>query len=173
MENWGTFLTPGAQCLGTYTFEFSAVPYTGSWLDSGAYRIAMDFAAPMPVFQTSVHTGDRADVDSWLEIEGDHVVVSALKRSELRKDGVREGVILRIYNPAETTQDLTIKPRFNVASVYQTDLDERPIAELPVSAADKAECGSCCFVDRVEPKKIATYLIEPEPKDLRARYAAE
>ncbi len=155
MDNWGLFWTPGAQCLGEHTFEYSIVPYGGTWLDSNAYREAIAFASPMPAFQSPVSNGTRGDCDSLFAVESGHLIVSATKRA----DDSTNDMVFRVYNPAETSQQLRLSTSFPVSAVYRASLEERREAALDLSVAGD---GTTVFEDSVLPKQIATYLVEVE-----------
>jgi alpha-mannosidase len=88
--------------------EYAIVPYERSWLDDRAYRDALDFVNPLSAIQTSVLSGERSEIDSWVDIGRDHIVVSALKKAEIRRDRNREGVVIRVYNLSGKTQEVSM-----------------------------------------------------------------
>ena len=83
--------TPGAQCLGSHIFEYAIVPHEGGW--EQAHREAHEFAAPLRGRWNPAGSGLLPPSASLVEIEGEGLVLSALKRAE---DG--SGVIVRLYN---------------------------------------------------------------------------
>ena len=85
--------TPAAQCPGAHAFEYAIIPHTGGWQQ--AYAAAHRFAAPMRARWNRDGTGLLPGRDSLIELDGEGLVVTALKRPE---DRDRAGTILRLYN---------------------------------------------------------------------------
>ncbi|MCH8008509.1 MAG: hypothetical protein IIC91_06550, partial [Chloroflexi bacterium] len=86
--------TPGAQMLGVNVAEYSIIPHRGGW--ESAYDQAHRFAAPMRARWNRQGTGVVPSAASLLELEGEGLVVTALKRPEgVQQDGE---TILRLYN---------------------------------------------------------------------------
>ncbi len=158
MANWQIFSTPGAQCLGTHTFDYAIIPYKGTWLDSGAYQAALSFTVPMPAFQTTVHDGDAADCAAMIGLEAEHLIVSSVKRAE-ESDST---FILRVYNPSGTGCRLRLRPAFPVSVVHRANLEELLESEL---APSTAEDGSKTFDTNVLAKQIATLAITVAPAE--------
>ncbi len=122
--------TPGAQCIGHYTFELSLVieDYQNYWLDSKVHIKGKEFNCPLkPIFPLMLtSTLKRTDLLmlsrmgllsdskrfpdkniapylpselSFLEIDNDNIILSALKKSEKG-----DYLILRVYNISPTLQ---------------------------------------------------------------------
>ena len=86
--------TPGAQLLGVNVAEYSIIPHREGW--ANAYSQAHRFAAPMRARWNRRGTGIMSGSGSLLDLEGDGLVVTALKRPEgVERDG---DTILRLYN---------------------------------------------------------------------------
>ncbi|MCH8007467.1 MAG: hypothetical protein IIC91_01245 [Chloroflexi bacterium] len=86
--------TPGAQMLGVNVSEYSIIPHRGGW--ERAYEQAHRFAAPMRARWNRQGTGVIPGAGSLLELEGEGLVVTALKRPEgVQQDGE---TILRLFN---------------------------------------------------------------------------
>ncbi len=86
--------TPGAQLLGRNDAEYAIVPHREGW--ENAYQQAHAFAAPMRARWNRQGTGMLPGAGSLVELEGEGLVVSALKRPEgAELDG---DTILRLYN---------------------------------------------------------------------------
>lgn len=150
LGDWGVFPTPGAQCIGEYHFDFAVFPFGGSWKESGVYRRALAFSAPMRVFQASVHDGPLEDVASWIRVDGEGLVVSALKRAE--HDNT---VVLRLYNVGDVAVAMTVRTGFPTRTVHRTNLEEQEQESLPVQ--DRR-----MFQDVVGAKRISTYDLAPD-----------
>ena len=64
----GPFLeTPGAQMLGTWSFDYSVIPHKGSW--QNACEQAYAFEVPMRVIGTGLHDGKLHPVESFVSVE--------------------------------------------------------------------------------------------------------
>ncbi|MEX0785301.1 MAG: glycosyl hydrolase-related protein [Dehalococcoidia bacterium] len=95
--------TPAGQEPGRHVFEYSIIPHRGSW--AAAYAEAHRFAVPLrarwnPPRRAAAGPrgpGLRPPSGSLLDVEGDGVVVTALKRAE---DG--DGTVVRLYNTLDS-----------------------------------------------------------------------
>ena len=138
--------TPEAQCPGCYEFHYALVPYTGSWEEARIWQSAFAFCAPL--WAQAVSAGkDKGSLPlsaSFLQIEPDELVLSAIKQAE-----DEEGVIIRLYNT--TAKDLTarVKSLWPIRQAHRTNLEETPQEELSV-----APDGSVRF--QVRPWEIVT-----------------
>jgi alpha-mannosidase len=83
--------TPEAQCLGVYTFDYAILPHLGDWRE--AFREAHAFNAQLRAVPTDVHTGTLPPELSFVELEPESLVISAIKAAE---EG--DGLIVRFYN---------------------------------------------------------------------------
>ncbi|MCH7718931.1 MAG: hypothetical protein IIB21_05620, partial [Chloroflexi bacterium] len=99
--------TPGAQCPGRHVFEYSIIPHESGW--ARAYAEAHRFAAPLRARWNAHGTGLLPASASFLDLEGDGLVVTAIKRPDGRPSGPPDGrpsgraedgdgVIVRLYN---------------------------------------------------------------------------
>lgn len=96
----GAELTPGAQCLGEYTFEYSIYPHAGSWDEDQVWKQAHQHNIPLYPLQTSAHDGDLPTQYSFLETSHTELIVSAIKKAE-----DSDMLVVRFYN----TTDAEIK----------------------------------------------------------------
>jgi alpha-mannosidase len=93
---------PSAQELEKYVFRYSIYPHEGDWREAASYKHALEFNTDLDAMQ--VPEGIKLPLKrSFLKIEPDNVVLSALKRAE---DG--EGVILRFYETKGEETDAKI-----------------------------------------------------------------
>ncbi len=83
--------TPAAQCPGRHVFEYSIVPHRGGW--QRAYAEAHRFATPLRARWQREGSGLLPGSVSLLDLQGNGLVVTALKRAE---DG--DGAVVRLYN---------------------------------------------------------------------------
>jgi alpha-mannosidase len=109
--------TPEAQCLGAHTFEY-ALSLRGRADDGALVRAAQDYRVDLAAGPPGI------DLDGLLELEGDAVVLAALKGAE---DG--DGVILRVSNPGAEPASIALH---GTIAVERCRLDETPLG--PVGA---------------------------------------
>jgi len=140
--DWGVFPTPLGQKNGTYTLEYSLIPYE-STARADAYALGYAFAGGRAAaIQTGIHPGTIPASSDYVRIDNDHIRMSACKCAE---DG--NSVVLRLFNTSETEEPVTITvPAFHTALL--TNLAEEPLETLHV------ENGTLCLT--VPAKKILT-----------------
>lgn len=96
-----------SQCLGKHTFRYGIMPHKGDWKTGNIWQASDRFNSHLYVCQISPSEhGTESLKKSFLEIESDSVVVSAVKRSEDRK-----GWVVRLFNTLDET--VNTKLRFN------------------------------------------------------------
>jgi hypothetical protein len=124
--------TPEAQCLGRHEFDYALVPHSGTWESENALvlREAQIFNTPITTraVGTEQHEGRLPSRTSFITVEPDEVVLSALKRSE-REQGEQEGLTVRVYNPTEQSVNAKIKAGFAFTRVHMANLLEEFVEE--------------------------------------------
>jgi alpha-mannosidase len=80
------------QDQGIQTFRMWLVPHIGTWQAAKIVHLAEELTAPVPVLYQGIHGGSQPQSGSFLSVDVDNVVASALKKAE---DG--DGLILRSY----------------------------------------------------------------------------
>lgn len=138
--------TPEAQCLGLQSFELTIIPHTGSWSEASVHKAALEWAVPALAHEDVPHSGELPPEFSLVEVEGDPLLSSTLKRSV---DG--RGLILRIYNPSPRYVDAKLSLRWKPMVVWRARLDETPLERL---GAGEVEL-------RIPPCKVETLRLEP------------
>ncbi|MBS1253825.1 MAG: Mannosylglycerate hydrolase [Anaerolineales bacterium] len=145
---------PEGQCIGEYTFEYAVHPHLGDW--HTVYRDAYTFRAPVYLRRGDEHegyiaeevwpneppanqaadpttlkssdlTGDLPSELSFLTLEPETLVLSAVKRSE---QGHK--LIVRFYNPTSESAQATIRLCRPIRAAQAVNLNEEPQAELAV-----------------------------------------
>jgi alpha-mannosidase len=86
------------------------------------------------------------DSDSLLELKG-CVCYSIIKVSE-----DKNGIILRVFNPQNTSEKFTVDTKFEYKNVYESDLSEENLTKLE-------SCSNSIFTE-VLPHKIKTLYFE-------------
>ena len=143
--------TPGAQCPGTHVFEYAVAPHAGTWLEAGLPAAAVSYAGPPLAYVASGQAGHRpaGGQASLLALAAGSpaVTVTAVKKAE---EG--EGLVVRMYNAAESPRIARLEAGFNLASATSATLDETPGEALAVTGGRAIEVP-------VGPKGIVTVVL--------------
>ena len=116
------FSTPDSQMTGKYEFEFAVMPHSGNYSDMQIQRSVSLYSTPVTVkqFLEDIKTGSRPLRKEYIELSGDNIEISALKKAERNKS-----IILRLFNPSQTLSgNNRLKVNFPHNSVSITNLKE-------------------------------------------------
>jgi mannosylglycerate hydrolase len=138
----------GSQCLGRQSFELSFYPHKGDWNKGEVYAEALNFNNPLRLVQTGRTSGELPSSASFMSIEPQQLMFSALKKAE---SGAKDHYVLRVYNPTEETISGTISTQFQIVEASLLTLEEKVISMLPLKDKNTVKID-------VGPKKISTIL---------------
>ncbi len=141
--DWGVFPTPLGQKKGTWTLEYSMIPYTTDNRAEG-YREGYTFSYPAVLaVGTPKHEGTLPASADYVRFDSEYIRMTAFKKAE-----ERDTAILRFYNTQNETVTLTaeISPAFTEARL--TNLDEAVQSDLTLADGK--------LVMEIPPKKIVT-----------------
>jgi len=124
--------TPEAQCPGKHVFEYSLAPHRGTYVTGKTYQLAHQFNASLKALQTEKNRGSLPPVLSFVSIEPDELVLSAVKKAE-RKDAL----ILRLYNIADKEIMGKVKLYKPVKEAVFVDLNENPTDNRPLKVSSE------------------------------------
>jgi len=111
---------PGAQCPGTWDFEYSVIPHEGDWAKSRAYLEARSYNLPMPALQLPAgQPGDLPASRGAIRLNHPALLVSAFKQCEFE-----DALILRFYNTAPEAVDAEVAFDFPFEAVRRANLRE-------------------------------------------------
>jgi alpha-mannosidase len=133
--------TPGAQCLGSHTFEYALIPHGGGW--ENAYTQAHAFNAPLRAVAASRSGGPLPPARSFAQGDPDGFMITAIK---LPEEG--EGLIVRGFNTTHEPLHVTLYLDRAWRRATRVALDESLQEELAM------EGNSVRF--RAAPKQIMT-----------------
>jgi len=128
MASW-TFHTPGAQCLGEQSIEWSYIPYVASADDKAPFiNEAQAFLYPplAHAVRCPLESETLRTLEPFFVWEEENIQFSAFKR-RMRRDGY----ILRLYENQGKAVNCTLRLN-GFASVALSDMDEREGKPLPV-----------------------------------------
>jgi alpha-mannosidase/mannosylglycerate hydrolase len=143
---------PGGQILGTHTFRYWIVPYSGAVPAAKLCRLGQRVNAParmtdlMPYEYSTPEGGKLPPEGSFLQVSGNPVVTSVQK--------TEKGLLVRFFNPGETGERVTVKPGFPLSAARSVTLDNRTDTRSAVSLR-----GETAEVT-VPGKRIATVILE-------------
>jgi alpha-mannosidase len=111
---------------GHHEFTYSLYPHGGSWRDALTVRQAYDLNYPPTAMQTERHEGALPAHHSFLEIQPDNVVLTAVKKAE-----DDNALILRFYEWAGKENDVKLRLPEQAQSASETNLMEKVIEPIP------------------------------------------
>jgi alpha-mannosidase len=114
---------------GHHEFTYSLYPHAGDWKEAQTIRRGYELNYKLISLQVERHHGDSLPpLHSFLHIEGDDIIVTALKQAE---DG--NGLILRFYEWAGMEKDVSLRPQLpRRFTAQETDLMENPIGNVAI-----------------------------------------
>ena len=131
------FATPDSQMIGEYEFEFAIVPHSGDFEEAGIPRLASLYNSPViyKQFLEDIRTGTRPIKAEYIEVSGENIEVTAIKKSERTND-----VIIRLFNPTfGLSNNNKIKINFPHKSIIITNLKENAKLESLENGNEKGE----------------------------------
>ena len=148
-ENAGpSFPTPEAQCLGEHIFYYALIPHQGSWDDACISRKTRQYKTKILTKQLKNQPGNLSDKFSFIELKGDYLEISALKKHEFE-----DKLVVRVYNPADRETTGKIKLGFDIHKVYLGRLDESYGEKLPYDDVDEVKI-------ELKPREIKTIILD-------------
>ena len=95
------------------------VPQAGDWA-TGVFEAAEALTLPLEVAQAGAHEGTLPKQQSFLEVKGGTVQMTAFKRAEDRDDSY----IIRLFNPSDRNATATVSCFTDIRRAWLTNLDE-------------------------------------------------
>jgi alpha-mannosidase len=112
---------------GLHEFTYSLYPHGGDWRDGMTVRRGYELNYPLWARQIEKHDGELKDESSFVGVDGDNVVLTAMKKAE-----DEDAVILRYYEWAGKEANVTLRLPAGAQGASETDLMERPLTELTI-----------------------------------------
>ncbi|MBA3062995.1 MAG: hypothetical protein FP833_08635, partial [Atribacteria sp.] len=138
--------TPEAQCLGEHVFSYALIPHQGNCDTACISQRTKQYKTKILTRQLENQFGNLPSSFSFIQLEGEHLEISAIKKSEFENK-----LVIRVYNPIDRETTGKIKLGVNVFKVYLGKLDESYEEELPYN--DGIEIA-------IKPKEIKTIILE-------------
>lgn len=113
---------------GQHDFTYSLYPHGGNWQQAQTIRRGYELNYRFMAFDTENHEGTLPVEDSFLQVQPDNVIVTAMKKSE---DG--DSMIVRFYDWAGKTTNVNLTLPARIEKAEDADLMERSSANLTSS----------------------------------------
>lgn len=107
-----------------HTFDYALLPHSGDWRKAKTYRHGMEFNNPLLVKKTSSHPGRLPGKISFLQVEGENIVLSSVNATEA-------GTEVRLYEAEGSNCKAKFKSSYLVNNVMETDLLGHVMNEIP------------------------------------------
>jgi alpha-mannosidase len=115
---------------GQHEFTYSLYPHGGGWKDALTIRRGYELNYKLISLPFGKHQGTLAAKHSFLQAQPDNVIVTAVKKAE-----DDNALVFRFYEWAGKDGEVKLQLPPGAQSASETDLMERPIANLPVENA--------------------------------------
>jgi alpha-mannosidase len=112
---------------GHHEFTYSLYPHAGTWRDALTIRRGYELNYRLLAMPSQKHDGTLPSQHSFVQLEPDNVVLTAIKRSE-----DDNSLVLRFYEWAGREADVKLRLPAGAQTASETDLMEKPIADLAV-----------------------------------------
>ena len=112
---------------GHHEFTYSLYPHAGTWRDAQTVRRGYELNYKLLAIRSQKHDGTLPAEYSFIKIESDNVVLTAVKKSE-----DDDSLVLRFYEWAGREEDVKLQLPAGARSASETDLMERSITDLAV-----------------------------------------
>jgi alpha-mannosidase len=116
--------TPGAQVPGKWVFDYAIIPYQAD-KKFAAYAEAYAFEAPLQAIATTLHAGKLPGKASFIQVEPEQFVISAVKTSE---DG--RGWVVRGYNLGGEEIKVRLKSLLPILNIDKINIAEEKLEEI-------------------------------------------
>ncbi len=113
---------------GHHEFIYSLYPHGGSWRDAQTVRRGYELNYGLFTMQAANHQGSLAPQHSFLQVQSENVVVTAVKRAE-----DDNALIVRFYEWAGKDGDVKLQLPPGAQTASETNLMEKPAGNLSLS----------------------------------------
>jgi alpha-mannosidase len=163
--------TPGAQCMGEYTFEYALLPHSGDW--QHVYETAYNYSALLLARRADTHPGldlhemnitrddpnlvtsipwprggHLPETHSFVQVDPPQLVLSAVYRSG-------GDLIVRVYNVTRETVNGSLTFGVQLQEAHQINMAEEAQERLTIHDANRLDIhvdGAEVYTVKVTPK---------------------
>jgi alpha-mannosidase len=145
----------------THIFTYALYPHAGDWREADTVKVGENFNNPLIAVQTDIHSGDLPSEKSFLEVDKDNIVVSALKLGgnpqanfrSMYKENERP-LFVRFYE----TEGNKTSPNF---TFFQNGLEIGKVLLLEGEPGETLTSKGNQFGTEVEGFSIDTFFLKP------------
>ncbi|MEE8178141.1 MAG: glycoside hydrolase family 38 C-terminal domain-containing protein, partial [Acidobacteriota bacterium] len=116
---------------GFHRFTYSLYPHAGTWKEAGTVRRGYELNYRLLPVVAHPHPGSLPAVHSFLQLEPDNVMLTAVKRAE-----DDEGLIFRFYEFAGQQTRVRLRLPPGATQVFEVNLMEKEERELPLRGTE-------------------------------------
>jgi alpha-mannosidase len=113
---------------GHHEFTYSLYPHGGGWKEAFTIRQGYELNYKLIAIPAEKHEGKLEAEHSFLQAQGDNIIVTAMKKAE-----DEDALVLRFYEWAGKDQEVSLQLPPGAESAAETDLMEKPIANVAVT----------------------------------------
>ena len=113
---------------GHHEFTYSLYPHGGGWKEAMTIRRGYELNYKLLSMPFEKHQGSLAAAHSFLQATPDNVIVTAMKKAE-----DENALVVRFYEWVGKDSEVTIQLPAGAESAVETDMMEKPLANLSVS----------------------------------------
>ena len=110
-----------------HEFTYSLYPHAGTWRDSATVRRGYELNYPLIAMPVGKHHGPLPAEHSFLQLQPDDVILTALKRAE-----DDNALVLRFYEWEGRESDVKVQLPPGAKSASEADLMEKSLARLAI-----------------------------------------
>jgi len=110
---------------GLHEFTYSLYPHGGNWREAQTVRRGYELNCNLIAMQADKHQGPLPSVHSFVQVQSESVVLTAVKKAE-----DEDALVLRFYEWAGKEADVRLQLPPGAQSASETDLMEKPIGQL-------------------------------------------
>lgn len=123
---------PGEPHLGftdqaDHTFTYALFPHPGDAVAGGVIQAAYALNVPLQVMPVEPQPGSAPRTNSWLSLDNPNVIIETVKKAE-----DDDAVIVRLYETAGASAEVSLRVGFPVGAAFVVDLMEQPSEQLDV-----------------------------------------
>jgi alpha-mannosidase len=112
---------------GEHEFRYSMYPHAATWREAETVRRGLELNYRSLLMPVEKHEGALPPTFSFVQLEANNVVLTALKKAE-----DDDALVFRFYEWAGKEGDVTLQVPAGARSATETDLMEKTIGELPL-----------------------------------------
>jgi alpha-mannosidase len=113
--------------MGTHSIEYSLFPHKGSWKDANTVRKGYEFNSPLIAVFTDIHHGELPTQNSFIQINGDGIVLTTLKKALNSNDW-----IIQWYESNGKDEEVIITLPGIPKAVFETNFIEKEEKEIQI-----------------------------------------